>query len=331
MLERKWQPQAETRSTPGFRRSQSESGLQLGWEANHGKTKRQRKWELHLQRLRQGVPITSRPAPAQQKLRQDCRNVFSEGFEGRDRDSRPKGGATNMRKTILMLTCLALCAGTVASAASVSEQLVKSTNVLNEIMGAPDNGIPSDLLDKAVCVGIVPSELKFAIGVGGSYGRGVLVCRKGGTGAWGAPSLFTLGGGSFGFQLGGKATDVVFIVMNARGASKLVQDNVKLGAELSAAAGPVGRSGEGATDAQMRAEILSYSRTRGLFAGASLDGAVVKQDKDDNEKVYGRRVTAQEILFGAAVSSPGIARGLDRALDKYSPRGGQPFEAGTAR
>lgn len=236
-----------------------------------------------------------------------------------------------MKKTILMLACFTLCTGAVASAASVSEQLVKSTNVLNEIMGAPDNGIPSDLLDKAVCVGIVPSELKFAIGVGGSYGRGVLVCRKGGTGAWAAPSLFTLGGGSFGFQLGGKATDVVFIVMNARGASKLVQDNVKLGGELSAAAGPVGRSGEGATDAQMRAEILSYSRTRGLFAGASLDGAVVKQDKDDNQKLYGRRVTAQEILFGGAVSAPATAHGLDRALNKYSPRGGQPFEATTAR
>jgi len=177
-------------------------------------------------------------------------------------------------------------------------------------------------------VGIVPSELKFAIGVGGSYGRGVLVCRKGGTGHWDAPSMFTLGGGSFGLQLGGKSTDVVFIVMNGSGAAKLVQDDVKLGGELSAAAGPVGRSGEGATDAQMHAEILSYSRTRGLFAGASLDGAVIKQDKDDNEKLYGRRITAKEILFGG-VSSPAMAAGLDHALDKYSPRGGQPFEAGT--
>lgn len=234
-----------------------------------------------------------------------------------------------MRKTTLMLACLALSCGLAAGAATVSEQLVKSTNVVNEIMGAPDNGIPSNLLDKAVCVGIVPSELKFAIGVGGTYGRGVLVCRKGGTGSWGAPSFFTLGGGSFGFQLGGKATDVVFIVMSGRGAAKLVQDNVKLGGELSAAAGPVGRSGEGATDAQMRAEILSYSRSRGLFAGASLDGAVVKQDKDDNEKLYGRRVTAKEILFGGAISSPPTAAGLDRVLDKHSPRGGQRFEEGT--
>jgi lipid-binding SYLF domain-containing protein len=246
-----------------------------------------------------------------------------------DRRDQKKGGGEKMRKTTLMLACVVLSCGLGASAATVSEQLVKSTNVVNEIMGAPDNGIPSDLLDKAVCVGIVPSELKFAIGVGGTYGRGVLVCRKGGTGSWGAPSFFTLGGGSFGFQLGGKATDVVFIVMSGRGAAKLVQDNVKIGGELSAAAGPVGRSEEGATDAQLHAEILSYSRSRGLFAGASLDGAVVKQDKDDNKKLYGRQVTAKEILFGGAISSPPTAAGLDRVLDKHSPRGGQPFEKGT--
>src|SRR5215471_11603038 len=144
-----------------------------------------------------------------------------------------------MRRLTLTCICLALSAATIASANTASNQLQKATNVLNEIMQAPDKGIPDDLLAKAVCVGIVPSELKFAIGVGGSYGRGVLVCRKGGTGAWGPPSMFTLGGGSFGLQLGGKATDVVFIVMNARGAAKLVQDQVKLGGELSAAAGPV--------------------------------------------------------------------------------------------
>src|SRR5579863_5794510 len=215
-----------------------------------------------------------------------------------------------MRKTILMLACLTLCAGAIASAASVSEQLVKSTNVLNEIMGAPDKGIPSDLLDKAVCVGIVPSELKFAIGVGGSYGRGVLVCRKGGTGGWSAPSLFTLGGGSFGFQLGGKATDVVFIVMNADGARKLVQDSVKLGAQASVAAGPVGRSATGDTDAQLHAEILSYSRSQGLFVGLSLDGSVLKQDADDNRKLYGRAVSAKQILIDGTVRTPRTARNL---------------------
>ena len=233
-----------------------------------------------------------------------------------------------MRKAILV-TFLMVLGGGLLRAANVREQLTKSTNVLNEIMGAPDNGIPSDLLDKAVCVGVVPSELKFAIVVGGNYGRGVLLCRKGGTGAWGAPSMFTLGGGSFGLQLGGKATDVVFIVMNGRGAANLVQDNVKLGGEISAAAGPVGRSGEGATDAQMHAEILSYSRTRGLFAGVSLEGAVIKQDKSANERLYGRPITAKEILFGTEVAAPQYARALDRTLDKYSPRGGQPFEQAT--
>ena len=176
-----------------------------------------------------------------------------------------------------------------------------------------------------MCVGIVPSEVKFAFGVGGTYGRGVLVCRKGGNGAWDAPSMFTMGGASFGFQIGGKATDVVFLVMNPEGMKKLVQDSVKLGAELSAAAGPVGRSAEGATDAQLHAEILSYSRSRGLFGGASLDGAVYKQDEGDNQKVYGRRVTAKEILIDGTVRPTRAAHGLDSALTKYSPSGGRTF------
>src|SRR5487761_1234551 len=190
-----------------------------------------------------------------------------------------------------------------------SNQLQKATNVLNEVMGTPDKSIPGDLLGKAVCVGIIPSELKFALGFGGTYGRGVLVCRRRGNGVWGAPSMFTVGGGSFGFQIGGKSTDVVFIVMNPDGARKLVQDSVKLGAEVSAAAGPVGRSAQGATDAQMHAEILSYSRSQGLFAGVSLSGAVVKQDEDDNQKLYGRKVTAKQILIDGRVRPPRAARG----------------------
>jgi SH3 domain-containing YSC84-like protein 1 len=172
---------------------------------------------------------------------------------------------------------------------------------------------------------VVPSELKFAIGVGGSYGRGVLVCRRGGNGPWGAPSLFTLGGGSFGFQLGGKATDVVFIVMNPEGARKLVKDKVQLGAGLSVAAGPVGRTAQAATDVQLHAEILSYSRSRGLFAGASLDGAVFKQDKDDNRALYGRQVSAEDILIRGTVHTPAAARQLDALLTKYSPKGGSGF------
>ena len=137
--------------------------------------------------------------------------------------------------------------------------------------------------------------------------------------------MFTLGAASVGFQIGGKATDVVFIVMNPEGAKKLVEDSVKLGAQASVAAGPVGRNAEGATDAQLHAEILSYSRARGLFAGLSLDGAVVKQDKDDNRKLYGRDVTAKEILIDGEVAVPPEARSLDSALAKYSGKGGQSF------
>jgi SH3 domain-containing YSC84-like protein 1 len=226
-----------------------------------------------------------------------------------------------MKRIGLIILLLALCAPAFAG----ESQFEKATNVVTEIMGTPDKGIPQDLLNKAVCVGIIPSELKGAFLVGGAYGRGVLVCRDHGNGPWGAPSMFTLGAGSVGFQIGGKSTDVVFIVMDPDGARKLVQDSVKLGAEISIAAGPVGRSAEGATDVQLHAEILSYSRTRGLFAGVSLDGAIVKQDWDDNEHVYGRKVSAKDILFGDEVEVPADARPLDDALAKYSPKGGQEF------
>src|ERR1017187_202168 len=226
-----------------------------------------------------------------------------------------------MKRLTLILLCLTFC----ATAFAGESQLQKATNVINEIMGTPDKGIPHDLLDKAVCVGIVPSEIKFALGFGGTYGRGVLVCRRGGNGQWGSPSMFTMGGASFGFQIGGKATDVVFLVMNPEGMKKLVQDSVKLGAELSVAAGPVGRTGEGATDAQLHAEILSYSRTRGLFAGASLDGAVYKQDQDDNQQLYGHSVSAKQLLIEGYVATPRAAHALDETLTKHSPSGGRTF------
>jgi len=224
------------------------------------------------------------------------------------------------------LTALVFLILTFAMAGLAKEsQLEKATNVLNEIMETPDKGIPHDLFEKAVCVGIVPSEIKGAILVGGTYGRGVLVCRQHGDGPWGAPSMFTLGAGSFGFQIGGEATDVVFIVRNEAGARKLVQDSVKLGGDISVTAGPVGRTAEGATDAQLHAEILSYSRTRGLFAGVSLDGAVVKQDEGDNRGLYGRKLTAREILIDGVVAAPPEAAPLDQALAKYSPKGGLSF------
>ena len=231
-----------------------------------------------------------------------------------------------MKKAITLFFALALCA-TAPAATETKEvkQLQKAADVLDEIMGAPDKGIPRDLLDKAVCVGIVPSEIRGAFILGGEYGRGVLVCRKDGNGSWGAPSLFTLGGANVGFQVGGKATDVVFLVMNAAGAKKLVADSVKFGADVSATAGPVGRTAEGATDLQLHAEIISYSRTRGLFAGVSLEGDVLKQDSDENERLYGQKVNARALLIYGSVSAPSAARPLDKALAKYSPHGGEPF------
>lgn len=232
-----------------------------------------------------------------------------------------------MRKIATPLA-LILAAGCVLAAPAsnkVSERLNHCAIVIDEIMGAPDKGLPQDLLDKAACVGVVPAEKTFAFGVGGSYGRGALVCRRGGTGAWGPPSMFTLGGGSLGFQIGGESTDVVFIVMSGDGAHKLVQDSVKLGADASVAGGPVGRDSSGATDLQMHAEILSYSRARGLFAGISLNGAVLKQDKESNLHLYGRKISAREILFTSAVRSPAAGRRVDHTLTRHSPHGGQPF------
>jgi SH3 domain-containing YSC84-like protein 1 len=206
-----------------------------------------------------------------------------------------------------------------------AQRLENATYVINEIMETPDNGIPGDLLDKAVCVGIVPSEKKAAFIIGGSWGRGALVCRKGGNGAWNAPSMFTIYGGSYGFQIGGQATDIVFIVMNSGGVRKLLQSGVKLGADVSAAAGPVGRDAKAETDVQLHAEILTYSRARGLFAGISLAGSVIKEDQDGNERLYGHAVTAKDVLIRGAAPPPPAAKPLDDILTKYSPHGGEAF------
>jgi SH3 domain-containing YSC84-like protein 1 len=206
-----------------------------------------------------------------------------------------------------------------------ARRLEDATYVINEIMQTPDNGIPSDLLDRAVCVGIIPGEMKGAFIVGGSYGRGALVCRAKGTGHWGAPSMFSIFGGSYGLQIGGQSTDVVFIVMNAGGVRKLLQSGVKIGADVSAAAGPVGRTAAAATDIQLHAEILTYSRSRGLFAGISLAGSVLRQDEDGNEKLYGHAVTARDVLIRGTEQPPAAAKPLDDILTKYSPRGGAAF------
>src|SRR5437763_11165883 len=171
--------------------------------------------------------------------------------------------------------------------------------VMQEILDVPDN-IPQELLEKAECVIVIPSMTKVAIGIGGSYGRGAMVCRSGKTfsGAWGAPAMYSLEGGSFGLQLGGESTDVVLLVMNNRGVDALLSSKVKLGGNASAAAGPKGRNVEASTDASMRAEILSYSRSRGLFAGVSLDGTSLRPDDDATRAVYGRKLSARTIVTG---------------------------------
>jgi lipid-binding SYLF domain-containing protein len=202
-----------------------------------------------------------------------------------------------------------------------TDRLENSGMVMEEIMNIPDN-IPQDLLDKAECVIVFPSVLKAAFIVGGSYGRGAMVCRSGEhfTGPWGAPSMMALEGGSLGFQLGGQATDFVLLVMNPRGAMAILNSKVKLGADMSAAAGPKGRDASADTDATLRAEILSYSRARGLFAGISLEGSSLRPDNDANEKLYGKKLTATEIIRKGAVPVPPSGQKLVSLLEKKSPK-----------
>jgi len=200
------------------------------------------------------------------------------------------------------------------------DRVENAGKVMQEILKAPD-GIPQSVLDKADCVVILPSVLKFAIGIGGSYGRGVMTCRGGSTfhGPWGAPSMMALEGGSFGLQLGGNATDFILLLMTPRSAQNILQSKVKLGADASAAAGPVGRTASAETDATLRAEILSYSRARGLFAGVSLEGSTLRPDNDANKNLYGKEVSAADIVFNKAVPVPPSAKPLLATLQKASP------------
>jgi lipid-binding SYLF domain-containing protein len=217
----------------------------------------------------------------------------------------------------LLLAALALSLPA-AAAAQTREQkrLAACEEVLTELLSGKES-IPRDLLDKAECVAVVPSAKKFALGVGGRYGKGAVVCR--GAKGWGAPLMITIGGGSFGLQIGGQAADYVFLVMNPKGIDYLMRSKFTLGADAAVAAGPVGRTGSAGTDLRMHAEILSYSRTRGLFAGLSLEGAVVKQDEDANEHVYGQSVDARKLLVDGAYDPPPYARGLAAVLRGASP------------
>src|SRR5712692_9658503 len=233
-----------------------------------------------------------------------------------------------MRKMMFYLSSIVLVALPLLSqVANASDQtkddqrLRNSGTVLKEILDVPDS-IPQDLLDKADCVVVFPSVLKAAFIVGGSYGRGAMSCRKGENfrGPWGAPTMMALEGGSFGFQIGGQATDFVLLVMNERGASRILASKVKLGGDASVAAGPVGRDASADTDATLRAEIVSYSRARGLFAGVSLEGSTIRPDNGDNRRVYGRKIPARDIVLAGAVAAPPAAEQLISTLDAKTPK-----------
>jgi lipid-binding SYLF domain-containing protein len=225
-----------------------------------------------------------------------------------------------MKKVWFGVALLALISLPAFGQKKEQERVENAGTVMQEILNIPDD-IPQSVIDKADCVVVLPSVLKFAIGVGGSYGRGVMTCRRGEDfkGRWGAPTMMALEGGSFGLQLGGQATDFVLLLMSPRSAKSILSSKVKLGGDVSAAAGPVGRNASAETDVTLRAEILSYSRARGLFAGISLAGSTLRPDNDANKNLYGKELGAQEIVFKGALAPPPSAKLLLAELNKKSP------------
>jgi SH3 domain-containing YSC84-like protein 1 len=225
-----------------------------------------------------------------------------------------------MISSLLALTLVALPL-LAAKDKKETDRLENCGMVIKEVMDIPDD-IPQDLINKAECLVVYPSVLKAAFVFGGSYGRGAMTCRSGEhfTGPWSAPTMMALEGGSFGLQLGGQATDFVLLVMNPRGARAILSSKVKLGADASAAAGPKGRTANASTDVTMRAEVLSYSRNRGLFAGISLEGSTIRPDNDANERIYGRKVDAESIVFKGAVAVPPSAQKMIAYLNQKSPK-----------
>jgi lipid-binding SYLF domain-containing protein len=226
-----------------------------------------------------------------------------------------------MKRVLLLMVVTGFVCSTVSAQSDENKRIKNSGQVMTEILNIPDD-IPADLLDKAECVIVLPSVMKLAMGIGGSYGRGVMTCRSGKdfNGPWSAPSMMALEGGSFGLQLGGQATDFVLLVMNRRGAESILSSQVKLGGDMAAAAGPKGRDAAASTDVTMRAEILSYSRSRGLFAGISLEGSTLRPDNDGNERLYGKGTTAKEIVINSNVRPPASARLLLATLNRKSPK-----------
>ena len=227
-----------------------------------------------------------------------------------------------MRKVlVLVVAILVACPTFAANESKEQKRLEDCGQVLKEILDIPD-GIPKDLLGKAECIIVIPTVLKFAIGVGGDFGRGAITCRTGQhfTGHWSAPALFALEGANIGFQLGGEATDFVLLVMNPKGANSILSSKVKLGADASAAVGPKGRAAAADTDIVMKAEVLSYSRSRGLFAGISLEGSTLRPDNRATEKLYGRKLSVKDILRKNEVGVPSSGQELVSVLNKHSPK-----------
>jgi SH3 domain-containing YSC84-like protein 1 len=226
-----------------------------------------------------------------------------------------------MKNRVLLVVLLLVCALPVVGQKKEIERINESAVVISEILHMPD-GIPQDFLNKADCLVIYPSVKKAAFVVGGSYGRGVITCRKGQdfSGAWGAPAMFALEGGSFGFQIGAQATDFVLLIMNESGANSVMSSKVKLGADASVAAGPVGRAASAETDIVLKAEILSYSRSKGLFAGLSLEGSTMRSDDGANKALYGKELSAKEIVREGKVAAPASASRLLAVLRKASPK-----------
>ena len=221
-----------------------------------------------------------------------------------------------------LLVCTAIAGAVLAAEGDKENQAVQriseANTVFQEIMAAEDKGIPHDLLHKASCVAIIPGLKKGAFLVGASYGKGVLMCRKTGGRGWTGPSTLRMEGGSFGFQAGGSETDLILLVMNQKGADRLMKSEFKIGGEAAVAAGPVGRQANAATDATMRAEMLGYSRARGVFGGISLEGSTIREDVDDNRAIYGKSLTAEEILRQGKGTQPAAGAALGRELSKYS-------------
>src|SRR5580704_2071058 len=226
-----------------------------------------------------------------------------------------------MKRSLVIGVCLSFAAGAVYAATKEQKRLENCGVVMQEVLNIPDN-LPRQVLDKAECVIVFPSVLKVAFGMGKEYGRGAMVCRTGKefNGPWGAPAMYALEGDSIGMQIGGEATDLILLVMNQRGAASILSSKIKLGGDASAAAGPVGRDASANTDLWMRAEILSYSRSRGLFAGISLEGSTLRPDNKANTRIYGRKITARAILLGHKVAIPASARHLVRVLQKNAQR-----------